>query len=88
MAASIRRADGTYRKYGLDVTIVPGGPNVNNRILFPVGKIDFFISANSLQSFNAVERGRADIAVAAMFQKTAGADCASGTGHREIRRPK
>ena len=26
-------ADGTYRKYGLDVTIVPGGPNVNNRTL-------------------------------------------------------
>jgi hypothetical protein len=24
--------DGTYRRYGLDVTIVPGGPNVNNRI--------------------------------------------------------
>ena len=26
-------ADGTYKKYGLDVTIVPGGPNTNNRIL-------------------------------------------------------
>src|SRR5262249_5387218 len=34
--------DGTYRRYGLDVTIVPGGPNVNNRILLPVGKLDFF----------------------------------------------
>ncbi|MGB7010056.1 MAG: ABC transporter substrate-binding protein, partial [Pseudolabrys sp.] len=33
-------ADGTYKKYGLDVTIVPGGPNVNNRILLPVGKLD------------------------------------------------
>src|SRR5262249_39518536 len=30
-------ADGTYRRYGLDVTIVPGGPNVNNRLLLPVG---------------------------------------------------
>ncbi|MGA9562088.1 MAG: ABC transporter substrate-binding protein, partial [Pseudolabrys sp.] len=37
-------ADGTYKKYGLDVTIVPGGPNVNNRILLPVGKLDFFMS--------------------------------------------
>ena len=26
-------ADGTYKKYGLDVTIVPGGPQVNNRML-------------------------------------------------------
>ena len=34
-------ADGTYRRYGLDVTIVPGGPQVNNRILVPVGKMDF-----------------------------------------------
>src|ERR1700681_4987569 len=47
-------ADGTYRQYGLDVTIVPGGPNVNNRILLPVGKLDFYMSANSLQSFDAV----------------------------------
>jgi NitT/TauT family transport system substrate-binding protein len=62
-------ADGTYRKYGLDVTIVPGGPNVNNRILLPVGKIDFFMSANTLQSFDAVEQGIPTLAVAAMFQK-------------------
>ncbi len=62
-------ADGTYKKYGLDVTIVPGGPNVNNRILLPVGKIDFFMSANSLQSFDAVENNIPTIAVAASFQK-------------------
>jgi NitT/TauT family transport system substrate-binding protein len=61
--------DGTYRRYGLDVTIVPGGPNVNNRILLPVGKIDFFMSANTLQSFDAVEQNVPTLAVAAMFQK-------------------
>jgi NitT/TauT family transport system substrate-binding protein len=62
-------ADGTYKKYGLDVTIVPGGPNINNRILLPVGKLDFFMSANSLQSFDAVEQKIPTIAVAASFQK-------------------
>jgi NitT/TauT family transport system substrate-binding protein len=62
-------ADGTYRKYGLDVTIVPGGPNVNNRILLPVGKLDFFMSANTLQQFDAVEQNVPTLAVAAMFQK-------------------
>ena len=62
-------ADGTYRKYGLDVTIVPGGPNVNNRILLTVGKIDFFMSANTLQSFDAVEQNVPIVPVAAMFQK-------------------
>ena len=61
--------DGTYRRYGLDVTIVPGGPNVNNRLLLPVGKLDFFMSANTLQSFDAVEQNSPTRAVAAMFQK-------------------
>jgi NitT/TauT family transport system substrate-binding protein len=62
-------ADGTYRKHGLDVTIVPGGPQVNNRILLPVGKIDFFLSANLLQAFDAVAQDIPTISVAALFQK-------------------
>jgi NitT/TauT family transport system substrate-binding protein len=62
-------ADGTYRKYGLDVTIIPGGPNANNRMLLVVGKIDFFMSANTLQGFDAVERDVPTVEVAAMFQK-------------------
>lgn len=62
-------ADGTYRRYGLDVTIVPGGPNVNNRILLIAGKLDFFMTANTLQSFDAVANKVPVVAVAAMFQK-------------------
>ena len=62
-------ADGTYGRYGLDVTILPGGPQVNNRILLPVGRIDFFMSANNLQGFDAVEQNIPTVAVAAMFQK-------------------
>src|SRR6187549_3153157 len=62
-------ADGTYKKYGLDVTIVPGGPQVNNRMLLLAGKIDFFMSANCLQSFDAVSQNIPVIAVSAMFQK-------------------
>ena len=62
-------ADGTYRQYGLDVTIVPGGPQVNNRILLPVGRLDFFMSANLLQAFDAVAQKVPTISVAAMFQK-------------------
>jgi NitT/TauT family transport system substrate-binding protein len=62
-------ADGTYRQRGLDVTIVPGGPQVNNRILLPVGKLDFFMSANLLQAFDAVAQKVPTISVAAMFQK-------------------
>src|SRR6266702_1925031 len=62
-------ADGTYAKYGLDVTIVPGGPNVNNRILLPVGKLDFYIIATTLQAFDALEQNIPTLQVAAMFQK-------------------
>jgi NitT/TauT family transport system substrate-binding protein len=62
-------ADGSYRRAGLDVSIVPGGPNVNNRILLTVGKLDFFMSANTLQSFDAVAHDIPTVAVAAMFQK-------------------
>jgi NitT/TauT family transport system substrate-binding protein len=62
-------ADGTYRKYGLDVTIVPGGPSVNNQILLPVGKIDFYLSANSLQGFDAAAQNVPVVEVAALFQK-------------------
>lgn len=62
-------ADGTYTSYGLDVTIVPGGPNINNRILLIAGKLDFFMSANTLQSLDAVANNVPVVAVAAMFQK-------------------
>ena len=61
--------DGTYRKYGLDVTIVPGGPNDNNRMLLIAGKTDFYMTANTLMSFNAVANNVPVVAVAAIFQK-------------------
>lgn len=62
-------ADGTYKQYGLDVTIVPGGPNVNNRILLIAGRIDFFMAANTLMSFDAVANNVPVVTVAAIFQK-------------------
>ncbi|MBV9532803.1 MAG: ABC transporter substrate-binding protein [Bradyrhizobium sp.] len=61
--------DGTYNSYGLDVTIVPGGPNDNNRMLLIAGKIDFFMTANTLMSFDAVTNHVPLVVVAAMFQK-------------------
>ncbi|MET4388452.1 NitT/TauT family transport system substrate-binding protein [Bradyrhizobium sp. F1.4.3] len=62
-------ADGTYKKYGLDVTIVPGGPNENNRMLLIAGKIDFFMAANTLMSFDAVANNVPVVTIAAIFQK-------------------
>jgi NitT/TauT family transport system substrate-binding protein len=62
-------ADGTYKAYGLDVTIVPGGPNDNNRLLLIAGKIDFFMAANTLMSLDAVTNNVPVVTIAAMFQK-------------------
>jgi NitT/TauT family transport system substrate-binding protein len=62
-------ADGTYKKYGLDVSIVPGGPNDNNRMLLIAGKIDFFMAANTLMSLDAVANNVPLVSVAAIFQK-------------------
>jgi NitT/TauT family transport system substrate-binding protein len=62
-------ADGTYKSYGLDVTIVPGGPNDNNRMLLIAGKLDFFMAANTLMSFDAVANKVPVVTVAAIFQK-------------------
>lgn len=62
-------ADGTYAKYGLDVKIVPGGPQANNRLLLVSGKVDFFMGANMIQALDAVKQGVPTLAVASMFQK-------------------
>jgi NitT/TauT family transport system substrate-binding protein len=61
--------DGTYAKYGLDVTILPGGPQANNRLLLTSGKIEFYMGGNMLQSFTAVEQKIPTIVVAGDFQK-------------------
>ena len=62
-------ADGTYAECGLDVTIVPGGPQVNNRALMLAGRIDFHMGGDLLQAFNAVKEGIPVVSVAATFQK-------------------
>jgi NitT/TauT family transport system substrate-binding protein len=62
-------ADGTYRKFGLDVVIQPGGPQVNNRPLLPAGRIDFLMTGNLLHSFDNVKNGLPIVVVAASFQK-------------------
>jgi NitT/TauT family transport system substrate-binding protein len=61
--------DGTYAKCGLDVTIVPGGPQANNGLLLAAGKLDFYMGGNMLLAFDAVDQNLGIVAVAAHFQK-------------------
>ncbi|MFT6775528.1 MAG: NitT/TauT family transport system substrate-binding protein, partial [Paracoccaceae bacterium] len=62
-------ADGTFEACGLEVEIVPGGPQVNNRALMMAGKIDYFMGGNLLQPYSAVQQGIPFVVVAAHFQK-------------------
>jgi len=61
--------DGTYEKYGLDVTILQGGPQSNGGLLLVVGKIDFFMGGDMIGDLLGVEQGSSTVAVAADFQK-------------------
>ena len=62
-------ADGTYAKYGLDVTIVPGGPQTNNAILLVAGKLDFYMGGDMVQAFSTAQEGVPIVVVAAEYQK-------------------
>jgi NitT/TauT family transport system substrate-binding protein len=62
-------ADGTYARHGLEVTIKPGGPMVNNRPLLAFGRVDFLVGTNLLQAFDAVKQRIPTKVVAAFFQK-------------------
>jgi NitT/TauT family transport system substrate-binding protein len=61
-------ADGTYAEHGLDVTIVPGGPQAANRALLIAGRIDFYMGG-VLSSLDSVKEGIPMVTVASFFPK-------------------
>jgi NitT/TauT family transport system substrate-binding protein len=63
-------ADGTYEKYGLDVDIIPGGPQSNGGLLLLFGKLDFFMGGDMIGNLLSAESKLPLIAVAADFQKS------------------
>lgn len=62
-------ATGIYKKYGLDVSIVEGGPQVNNAQLLISGRLTFDITSNSFLALNFVQEHIPFVAIAAGFQK-------------------
>ena len=62
-------ATGIYKRYGLDVTLRPGGPQVNHAQLLAAGVLDFNIASNSFVPLNFVAQKIPMVAVAAIFQK-------------------
>ncbi len=62
-------ATGIYAKYGLDVTLRQGGPQVNHTLLLAAGRLDFDEAPNSFTGLNFVKENVPMVAVAAFFQK-------------------
>ena len=62
-------ANGEYRKRGLDVTIVQGGPGSNVPQLLAAGSVDLGMGSNSFIVMNLAQENVPVKAVAAMFQK-------------------
>jgi NitT/TauT family transport system substrate-binding protein len=62
-------ATGIYKKYGLEVNLRPGGPQVNHAQLLAAGVLDFNIASNSFVPLNFVRENIPMVAVAAFFQK-------------------
>src|SRR5262249_53993885 len=62
------QAEGIYKKYGLDVTLKAGGPQVNGLQLIAAGQLDI-VMADALQALSAIEQNVPVVAIAATFQK-------------------
>ena len=62
-------ATGIYKKYGLDVTIKMGGPQINNVQLLAAGQADCAMGSSDLQMVQVRASGVPVTTVSAMFQK-------------------
>ncbi len=62
-------ATGIYKKYGLDVTVKMGGPQVNILQIMAAGQADCVMGSSDLQMIQARESGVPVVTVAAMFQR-------------------
>ena len=62
-------ANGIYKKYGLDVTIRMGGPQVNIYQIMAAGQADCVMGSSDLQVMQMREGGLPVAMVAALFQK-------------------
>ena len=63
------KAQGIYQRYGLDVEIRQGGPQINQAQLLLSGKLDFDLASNSFLALNLAQQNLPFRAVAAFFQK-------------------
>ena len=77
-------ATGIYKKYGLDVTVKMGGPQVNILQLMAAGSADCIMGSSDLQMMIARSNGVPVVTVAAIFQK----DPQVLIGHEDVKSPE
>jgi NitT/TauT family transport system substrate-binding protein len=63
------QALGLFKKHGLAVTIIQGGPGVNSQQMIAAGAVDIALGSNDFAALNLVRAGADVRAVAALFQK-------------------
>ena len=62
-------ATGIYKKYGIEVTLRQGGPQVNHAQLLAAGVLDFNIAPNSFGALNFAQQNIPMVCVGTVFQK-------------------
>ena len=63
-------ATGLYKKHGLDVTIVQGGPGIDNQQLIAAGAVDLAQGGNSFLPFNLLQAGAPVKAIMGIYQRS------------------
>jgi NitT/TauT family transport system substrate-binding protein len=63
------QALGLFKKHGLAVTIIQGGPGINSQQMIAAGAVDIALGSNDFAALNLVRAGADVRAVAALFQK-------------------
>jgi NitT/TauT family transport system substrate-binding protein len=63
------KAIGIYEKYGIDIDLQPGGPQVNGSLLLLGGKADFVTLHTDGELLHGLEQGTPLVAIAAQYQK-------------------
>lgn len=64
------QATGLYAAHGLEVTIRPGGPQVNQPQLLAAGRIDFSLAGSMSSALNYVTADVPMVTIAAIFQRS------------------
>lgn len=62
-------ATGIYARHGLEVTILPGGPQINTQQILVSGKVDFAVGSNTFNGLNYVRENIPMVVIFAVLQK-------------------